>query len=140
MVKSPAITKKYTPQQVDFALRYYVPNSHTYANAYKSAIAAGYTETYARSITVKDLAWLEAIVSDIVGKKTDKQYLLEKAKKVLDVSLDSDDKRLAQDTAKFVAKTDPEFSEKSDITSGGEPIATSLVEFVDGKNTSTNTD
>ena len=112
MVKSPAETKNYTPQQVDFALRYYLPTSPTFSNAYASAIAALYKEEYARTITTKDLAWLESIVSDIVGLPTDKKNLVAKAKKILDKSLDSKDERLSQDTAKFVAKTDIEFSEK----------------------------
>lgn len=122
MAKSPAETKNYTPQQIDFAMRYYLPTSPTYSNALQSALAAGFTDKYAKNITTKDLTWLENIMVDIVGKPTDKKNLLAKAKKVLDKSLGSDDAKLAQDTAKFVAATDPEFSNKTDITSAEKPI------------------
>lgn len=136
MAKSPAKTKNYTPQQIDFAMRYYLPTSKTYGNAYASAKAAKYSETYAKSITDKDIKWLENIVSEIVGKPTDKNNLVSKAKKVLDRSLDSCDEKIAQDTAKFIAKTDPEFSEKQDITSNGQSLNVALVEFSDGSSRS----
>lgn len=123
MAKSPAETKNYTPQQIDFAMRYYLPTSKTYSNAIQSALAAGYTKKYAENITVKDLIWIEKIVGDIVGAPTEKKNLVAKAKKVLDKSLDSSDKRLAQDTAKFIAKTDVEFSEKHDVTSEGKSLS-----------------
>lgn len=115
-------------------MRYYLPNSPTYGNALQSALKAGYSQEYAESITYKDLNWVEEILSDIVGRPEDKANLVIKAKKVLNKSLDSKDQRLAQDTAKFIAKTDSEFSEKQDITSGGQTIApVALVEFIDGK-------
>lgn len=136
MAKSPAKTKNYTPQQIDFAMRYYLPTSKTYGNAYASAKAAKYSETYAKSITDKDIKWLENVVSEIVGKPTDKNNLVSKAKKVLDRSLDSYDEKIAQDTAKFIAKTDPEFSEKQDITSNGQSLNVALVEFSDGSSRS----
>lgn len=122
MAKSPAETKNYTPQQIDFALRYYTPNSATYGNAYASAKAAKYSETYARSITDVEVTWMQAIVSDIIGKPTDKNNLMAKAKKVLAKTLEGGDMKLAQDTAKFIAKTDPEFSEKLDMTTDGKSI------------------
>lgn len=122
MAKSPAETKNYTPQQIDFAIRYYTPTSATYANAYASAKAAKYSETYAKNITDADVAWMKEIVLDIMGSPTDKRNLVAKAKEVLKKSLEGDDLRLAQDTAKFIAKTDPEFSEKLDMTTGGESL------------------
>lgn len=127
--------KKYTPQQLDFAMRYYLPNSPTYGNALQSAIKAGFSEKYAKTITTMGLDWIEKILLEIIGKPEDKANLIAKAKRVLNRSLDSPDDKLAQDTAKFIAKTDPEFSEKQDITSGGEKITTpvALVEFADGK-------
>ena len=131
MATSPAVTKNYTPQQIDFAMRYYLPTSDTFSNAYQSAKAANYSETYAKTITDADLKWLEVIISDIIGKPTDKKNLVSKAKKVLSESLDGRDKRLAQDTAKFIAKTTPEFSDKVDVTSGGEKVNVALVRFAD---------
>ena len=128
--------KKYTPQQIDFALRYYLPNSPTYGNALRTALKAGYSESYAKTLTSEgqSTTWIEKIISEVLGRSEDKASLVAKAKKVLNKSLDSKDQRLAQDTAKFIAKTDSEFSEKQDITSGGQTIApVALVEFIDGK-------
>lgn len=122
MAKSPAETKSYTPQQIDFAMRFSIPTSPTYSNAYASAKAAKYSESQAKNITSRNYQWLELIYADICGKPTDKRNLVAKAKKVLDESLDGRDKRLAQDTAKFIAKTDSEFSEKIDVATQGESI------------------
>lgn len=134
MAKKKDKPKNYTPQQIDFALYYYLPNSDTRGNAYASAKKAGYSETYAKSITVKGLEWLEKSLSEIVGKSIEKKNLVETAKRVLEKSLRSEDEKLAQDTAKFIVKTTPEFSEKQDITSGGEKlIPTAMVEFKNGK-------
>ena len=134
--------KNYTPQQLDFAMRYYLPNSPTYGNALQSALKAGYKQEYAEVITTKDLVWVEEILSEIVGKPEDKANLVAKAKKVLSKSLDSTDDKLAQDTAKFIANTDAEFSKKQDFTSGGEKIQApvALVEFVDGQSEDTDTE
>jgi len=123
--------KAYTPQQIEFAMRYYMPTSKTYSNALQSALKVGFSENYAKNITTKDLNWLKKIVVEIVGVPTDKKNMVIKAKKVLDKTLTSKDERLAQDTAKFITKTTTEFSEKSDVTSGGEKINVSLVEFID---------
>ena len=141
MAKSPAVSKNYTPKQVAFAMRYYLPNSDTYGNAYRSAIDSGYSEGQAKNITSNDYQWLEKISMDIYGKATDKKNLVSKAKKVLAETLDGRDKRLAQDTAKFIAKTTPEFSDKVDVTSGGEKVNVALVRFADGteRNTDTST-
>lgn len=137
MGKKKTKVKIYTPQQIDFALYYYMPNSETRGNAYASARKAGYSESYAKTITVKGLEWLENSLSDIVGKSIEKKNLVLKAKKVLEKSLSSEDEKLAQDTAKFIVKTTPEFSEKQDITSGGEKIIpTAMVEFKRGKSES----
>ncbi len=115
-------SRGFTPKQIDFAMRYYVPTSSTYGNALQSALKAGYSREYAENITTFNLEWMGKIVSEIIGKSDDKQSLVLKAKKVLNKSLDSHDEKIAQDTAKFIAKTDPEFSEKQDITSNGETI------------------
>lgn len=140
--KNPDGTRRYTPQQIDFAMRYYLPNSPTFGNALQSALKAGYKQEYAEVITTKGLTWIENVVSEIVGSPTDKKNLVAKAKKVLERSLDAKDQRLAQDTAKFIAKTDIEFSEKQDITSGGEKITANvaLVEFMNGKDEGTTAD
>ncbi len=134
MTKNYTPTKRFAPKQIDFAMRYYIPTSPTYGNALQSALKAGYSQEYAENITTFNLEWMEKIISEIIGKPDDKQSLVIKAKKVLGKSLDSPDERLAQDTAKFIAKTDPEFSEKQDITSNGETLETVKITLVDAGN------
>ena len=124
--------ENYTPRQVAFAMHYYIPTSDTYGNAYASAKAAGYAESQGIKITAQNLQWIEKIYAEIFGEATDKKNLVSKAKKVLAETLDGRDKRLAQDTAKFIAKTTPEFSDKVDVTSGGEKVNVALVRFADG--------
>lgn len=120
------------PRQILFLELYLKPGTETFSNAYKSAIAAGYSETYADNIRVKTLDW----VSENVGEVT-KDELVKKSKRVLNKTLDGDDIKLAQDTAKFVAKSDIEFSEKTDITSNGKELQPLLVKFIDGNNRNT---
>lgn len=102
------------PRQAKFLTNYLDPNSKTYSNIYQSALDAGYSESYADNMRAKSLKW----VSGNVGEVT-KDKLVSKAKRVLDKSLDSPDEKIAQDTAKFVAKTDSEFSEKQDLNVKG---------------------
>lgn len=123
--------KGLTPKQIDFAMRYYIPTSPTYGNALQSALKAGYSQEYAENITTFKLEWMQKIISEIIGKPDDKQNLMIKAKRVLNKSLDSLDEKIAQDTAKFIAKTDPEFSEKQDITSNGQTLEMIKVTLVD---------
>jgi hypothetical protein len=98
-------------RQTDFLANYLNPKSKTYNNIYQSALDAGYSKEYAENFRIKEKNW----VSDSVGMVT-KEKLVIKAKKVLDKSLDSADEKIAQDTAKFVAKTDIDFSEKQELT------------------------
>lgn len=114
--------KPLDPKQAEFLRLYLTPGTKYFSNALQSGLKAGYSQEYSENILQMDLKWLQDGISEIMGKPTDKKNLVNKAKKVLDKSLSSDDEKLAQDTAKFIAKTDPEFSEKSDITSGGESI------------------
>jgi phage terminase small subunit len=113
------------PRQALFLEYYMKPGTPTFSNIYQSAIKAGYSETYADNMRAKTLEW----VSGNVGEVT-KDELVIKAKRVLKKSLDSSDERLAQDTAKFVAKTDADFSEKTDLTTGGKSLNPILVKFI----------
>lgn len=122
--------KSFSPRQVKFAMYYYLPDSETFGNALQSALRAGFSAKYAKNITVKNLDWLESVLVEIGGKGVSKDKLVKKAKKVLNRSLDSDDEKLAQDTAKFIAKSTAEFSEKRDLTSDGEKLVVSLTGFV----------
>lgn len=135
LVESPAALsrkKSYTPQQIEFAVRYYLPDSPTYGNALQSALKAGFSRSYAKTITSEgqQITWIRNIISEILGKPTDKATLVSKAKKVLNKALDSEDEKLAQDTAKFIAKSTPEFAEKQDITSNGETLRSVKVTLV----------
>ena len=98
------------PRQAKFLELYLNPKSKSFSNVYQSALAAGYSENYATNLKSK-VNWL---VEN--GREVTKEHLVSKAKKVLDKSLDSADEKIAQDTAKFVAKTDIEFSEKQEHT------------------------
>ena len=118
------------PRQALFLEYYLKPGTDTFSNIYQSALKAGYTKEYAESFQTKGKLWL----SENIGEVT-KDELVKKSKRVLNKALDGDDIKLAQDTAKFVAKTDIEFSEKQDITTGGNAINPILVKFIgdDGK-------
>lgn len=111
MKKPTKSSKIQDPRQATFIEYYLNPKSETFSNIYQSAIKSGYSETYADNMRAKTLKW----VSGNVGEVT-KDELVKKAKKVLKRSLDSEDERLAQDTAKFIAKTDIEFSDKQETT------------------------
>lgn len=100
------------PRQLDAISNYFNPESKTYSDLRASLILAGYSESTAEKFSKSRSKWLQ----DSTGAIT-KQKLVDKAKKVLNKSLDSKDEKLAQDTAKFVAKTDVEFSEKVDPNS-----------------------
>lgn len=134
MTKSKQKTKEkeFTPQQIKFAMFYYLPDSPTYGNARQSALRAGFSDKYSRNITVKNLNWIKDVVLEIGGKGVTKDKLVRKAKRVLDKSLDSEDEKIAQDTAKFIVKTTTEFSEKQDIVSNGETLTVATLEFVNG--------
>ena len=120
------------PRRIKFGLYYYLPDSKTFGNAFQSAIRAGFSEKYAKNITVKNLNWLEEVVVEIGGRGVTKDRLVRKAKNVLNRSLDSEDEKLAQDTAKFIAKTTVEFSEKQDLAVNSETLTVATLEFVDG--------
>ena len=52
----------------------------------------------------------------IRGNSIDTQVLAEKSRRVLSKSLDSDDPKIAQDTAKFVSShIDPDFIQKQEV-------------------------
>lgn len=126
--------KNFTPQQIRFAMFYYLPDSETFGNAQRSALRAGFSETVAKSITTKNLKWIDEIRSEIVGGIVSKDSLVRRAKTVVERTLNGDDERLSLDAAKFVLKSTAEFSEKQDITTAGEKITVATLEFVDGDN------
>lgn len=119
-----------TPQQLLFASYYLDPTSQTFSNALQSAKKAGFSDEYANNITGQMPNWL----SELLGKK---KRLLMKAEKVLEDSLDGDDKKLAQDSAKFIAKTvgKEDYSERTEMTGkNGEKLTVNLVQFNENNN------
>jgi hypothetical protein len=102
---------KFDPRQAQALSNYYNPNSPTYSNLLRSLIAAGYSEKSADGYSKNALKWLKESQGEVTKKE-----LVVKAKQVLRKSLSSQDERIAQDTAKFIAKTDHEFSEKTETT------------------------
>jgi phage terminase small subunit len=92
------------PQQLAFKENYTNPNSETFGNAYRSALNAGFSDEYAKVITSPsaELQWVSEILNDV--------RRLQRAEKVLDKTLEMIDdedtarQKLAQDSAKFLAK------------------------------------
>ncbi len=123
------------PRKLAFLKYYLTPGTDLFNNALQSALKAGYTQEYAENILQFDLKWLQEGISELIGKPTDKKNLVAKAKRVLDKSLDSADEKIAQDTAKFIAKTDVEFAEKQDPAMNRPQ--TVLVQFVGEQNVTT---
>lgn len=114
-----------TPQQQLFLKNYLDPKSNTWGNALQSALKAGYSQEYAESITAKNLDWL----SENVGKY---KRMLEKAEIRLEASLDSEDEKIAQDTAKFIAKTIGKeiYSERQEHTGkDGKDLPTPIIQL-----------
>jgi hypothetical protein len=105
-----------TGKKERFIALYNDPESATFGNAYKSAITAGYTDSYARTITVKDQEWFK--------KHCRHGELMELAEDNLKkyLTIETDDPKLMkiqQDTAKFVTETlgKREYSRRSELIS-----------------------
>lgn len=111
--------KALDPRQAAFKEYYLTPESETFGNALRSAIRAGFSEDYAKTILNQGTSWVAEIIRDA--------NRLAKAEKVLDKSLsfiDSKDvgkNRIAQDSAKFIAKTlgKHKYSERTELTGEG---------------------
>jgi len=69
------------PRQIQFVVNYSNPNSKTFGNALQSALAAGYSQEYAESITHQMPDWL----SEILGNR---QKMLYQAERVLAETLE----------------------------------------------------
>lgn len=114
------------PRQTDALAKYFDPTSPTYSKLTDSLIAAGYSEKYADSFQRKARTWLQESASQVT-----RDELVTQAKQNLKELLVTDDEKIKADITKFVAKTDAEFSEKTDITSAGKEIQPLLVKFVE---------
>lgn len=96
---------------------YYMDQTNdTFSNAYRSAVKAGFSHYYARTISTRP--WFK--------DKMRRGHLLTKSEKIIDKILDMDaDKadvlRVQSDVAKHVTKTlgkDEGYSERSEVTGG----------------------
>lgn len=98
------------PRQALFLELYLDPNSDTFSNIYQSALKAGYSDGYAVNLKSK-ANWVTEN-----NRTVTKDELVSQAKNNLRELLVSPDEKIRADITKFVAKTDSDFSEKSELT------------------------
>lgn len=110
------LSKKITDsRRLKFLELYLTPGTKYFNNGYQSAIKAGFSENTAVTILNK-YKWVTDGIKMIRGNSIDTQVLAEKSRRVLSKSLDSDDPKIAQDTAKFVSShIDPDFVQKQEV-------------------------
>lgn len=110
------LSKKITDsRRLKFLELYLTPGTKYFNNGYQSAIKAGYSENTAVTILNK-YKWVTDGIKMIRGNSIDTQVLAEKSRRVLSKSLDSDDPKIAQDTAKFISShIDPDFVQKQEV-------------------------
>lgn len=110
------LSKKITDsRRLKFLELYLTPGTKYFNNGYQSAIKAGFSENTAVTILNK-YKWVTDGIKMIRGNSIDTQVLAEKSRRVLSKSLDSDDPKIAQDTAKFISShIDPDFVQKQEI-------------------------
>lgn len=102
-------------RRLKFLELYLTPGTKYFNNGYQSAIKAGFSENTAVTILNK-YKWVTDGIKMIRGNSIDTQVLAEKSRRVLSKSLDSDDPKIAQDTAKFVSShIDPDFVQKQEV-------------------------
>ena len=118
---------KLDPRRDLFKENYIDPHSPTFSNAQQSAIKAGFSETYARTITGQGTDWFCEIIRD--------QEMIEKAERNLDEFLDEpEDKKIKADITKFVASRlrNDKWGDKRtvDHQSKGEPLKIGILDGV----------
>ncbi len=108
------MSEELTPKQIDFLKFYLDPKEETFSNAYQSAIKAGFSEEYAKTIVSRNLEW----VSESVRRR---ERILNKAEKRGEELLDAKDDRVKADMVKHFTKTlgKEHYSEKTDIEHSG---------------------
>lgn len=101
-------------RQQEFLVNYFSPESSSYLNAYRSALACGYRDEYAQNITAQMPKWLSEQLEY-------KDRIVFKAKRRLEDFIDEKaDKRVAADMVKFTLKTlgkDEGFTERTETIS-----------------------
>jgi len=123
--------KKMNPQRVLFKEFYCNPESETFSNAQQSAIKAGYSEEYAKSITGKGNEWMAEIVRD--------QEIISLAENNLKELLEQDeDKKVKADMTKFTLKglKKEKYSERQELTGAdGKDLQIEVVNYDKTNNT-----
>ena len=121
------------PRQLLFFEYYLDPKSETFSNILRSALKAGYEQSYAENISGQMPDWYKDKLGDI--------NLLAKAERNLDRFLDMEDKpQIQADITKFVAERvgKKKYSQRNENINVDIPLPI-LVEFLDGKKDNTNT-
>ena len=111
------------PRQALF-LKYYIdPKSKTFSNAYQSAIEAGYSDDYAKTILSQDVDWLSASLrSESMLKKAERnldKYL--DLEEIIEGKTDKEILKIKTDVSKFVTSRlgKNRWSEKSEVEHSG---------------------
>lgn len=89
------------PRQGEFLKNYLDRKSPTFANAYQSAIRAGYSEDYAKTIVSRDSDW----ISDNVRTESMVQKAEKNLEKILDMNVVSEEGKVDTGLLKVVADT-----------------------------------
>lgn len=71
------------PKKQDFLKRYYEPSSETYANAYRSALEAGFSDSYAKVITSPSMGnkWVK-LENYLNGSNMTPQHIIKSAERI----------------------------------------------------------
>lgn len=120
-----------TPKQILFLTNYLDPKSKTFSNAYQSAISAGFSEEYAKTIISRGLEW--------VSENVRRVKMLEKAEQRLDEAIslpvvDTEGKtdKAVIDASKFVASRlgKEKWSERSELSGPeGRDLTINIVKY-----------
>lgn len=115
--------KKPDPRQARFLKHFINPESETFANAYRSAKKAGYSDSYAERISADSPKWMSENITqgELVAKA------IRNMQELLD---EEEDKKLKWKVSEFALerlKRD-EFGKNVDVTSGGDKIQAELTD------------
>lgn len=111
------------PRQSDFLARYLDPESETYSNALRSALAAGYKQEYAENIL--------SLMPDWLSESIEEANLVAKAVRNFQKLLDSEDESINLKTSMFVAERlhKNKWSNRTELTGDkGKDLALGLTE------------
>lgn len=106
-----------TPKQILFLTNYLDPKSKTFSNAYQSAISAGFSEEYAKTIISRGLEWVSENVRRVKMLEKAEQRL-EEAISLPIVDIEGKTDKAVIDASKFVASRlgKEKWSERTELT------------------------